>query len=182
MFSGKTTELIKRIHAYPPGTNFVAFKPEIDDRYSPTNIVSHDGEEIEAQAVPNAHAIMELAGQAAVVAIDEIHFFDDTLIDVCKQLAARGMVVVCCGLDRDMWGDPFLLIEKLGRIARSSILSCPCKVCGRPANRTHRTIPLLDANLVGGPESFEPRCEECFEPPSQPKPKDARGAARKPAT
>ena len=76
MFSGKTTELIRRIEALPPTANIVTLKPAVDDRYSPTHIVTHDGQQADAQTVENAQQIIEQAVDAQVVVIDEIHFFD----------------------------------------------------------------------------------------------------------
>ncbi len=182
MFSGKTTELIRRIEALEPSTAIVTLKPAIDNRYSPTHIVTHDRQTATAQTVENARAILDrVAGAGAeVVAIDEIHFFDDAIIEVCQELARRGMRVICTGLGLDMWGDVFPHVEKLSRIAETTVLTTECKACGRPANRTHRTVPLVDHNLVGGPEEFEPRCEKCFTPPASPKPASTTGLAQPP--
>ena len=180
MFSGKTTESIRRIEALAPSTRIVTLKPAIDDRYSPTHIVTHHRQTATAQTVQDARAILGRVGGAEVVAIDEIHFFDDAIVEVCQELAQRGMRVICTGLDLDMWGDVFPHVEKLSRIAETTVLTAECKACGRPANRTHRTVPLLDNNLVGGPEEFEPRCEKCFTPPAAPKPAGATGLAQPP--
>ncbi|MCH8969403.1 MAG: thymidine kinase, partial [Planctomycetes bacterium] len=143
MFSGKTTELIRRIEALAPSTAIVTLKPAIDDRYSSTHIVTHHRQTATAQTVENAPAILDRVGDAEVVAIDEIHFFGDAIVEVCQELAKRGMRVICTGLDLDMWGDVFPHVE-LSRIAETTVLTAECKACGRPANRTHRTVPLLD--------------------------------------
>lgn len=180
MFSGKTTELIRRIEALEPSAKLVTLKPAIDDRYSPTHIVTHHRQTAAAQTVHNAGAILDHVGDAEVVAIDEIHFFDDAIVDVCQGLAKRGVRVICTGLDRDMWGDVFPHVERLSQIADTAILTAECNACGQPANRTHRTVPLIDGNLVGGPGEFEPRCEKCFSPPSAPKPADTTGLAQPP--
>ena len=180
MFSGKTTELIRRIEALAPSTGIVTLKPAIDDRYSPTHIVTHHRLTATAQTVENARAILDCVGDAEVVAIDEIHFFDDVIVEVCRALASRGVRVICTGLDRDMWGDGFPHVERLSLIADTTVLTAECKACGRPANRTHRTVPLVDNNLVGGPDEFEPRCEKCFTPPAAPKPAGTPGLAQPP--
>ena len=180
MFSGKTTELIRRIETLAPSTGIVTLKPAIDDRYSPTHIVTHHRQTATAQTVQNARAILDCVGDAEVVAIDEIHFFDDVIVEVCQELASRGVRVICTGLDRDMWGDGFPHVERLSLIADTTVLTAECKACGRPANRTHRTVPLVDNNLVGGPDEFEPRCERCFSPPAAPKPSGTTGLAQPP--
>ena len=180
MFSGKTTELIRRIEALAPSTRIVTLKPAIDDRYSPTHIVTHHRRTATAQTVQDARAILDRVGDAEVVAIDEIHFFNDGIVEVCRALASRGVRVICTGLDRDMWGDIFPHVERLSQIADTAILTAVCNACGQPANRTHRTVPLIDGNLVGGPGEFEPRCEQCFSPPAAPKPADTTGLAQPP--
>lgn len=178
MFSGKTTELIRRIEALAPAAKLVTLKPAIDDRYSSTDIVTHDGRTVTAQTVANAGLIIERAAGADVVVIDEIHFIDDGIVDACSQLAHKGLRVICSGLDRDMWGDVFPHVERLSRIADTTVLTAECKSCGLRANRTYRTAPLLDNNLVGGPEVFEPRCEKCFKAPATPKPTGTTGLAQ----
>ena len=180
MFSGKTTELIRRIEALALSAKVLTLKPAIDNRYSSTDIVTHDRQTSRARAVGNAREIMGLAADADVVAVDEIHFFDNAIVEVCRELARRGKRVICTGLDRDMWGDVFPHVEKLSRIAETSVLTTACKSCGRPANRTHRTVPLLNGNLVGGPDEFQPRCEKCFRPPQAPKPAGTIGLAQSP--
>jgi len=179
MFSGKTTELIDRINALAPGTKIVTLKPAIDDRYSNTDLVTHNGRTAQARTVEHSNEIAEQAGEAEVVVIDEIHFFDDAIVQTCQQLARRGVRVICSGLDRDMWGDIFAHVEQLSRLAETTLLTTTCKACGGSANRTHRTVPLMDDNLVGGPDEFEPRCENCFTPPTAPKPAHTPGLAER---
>lgn len=178
MFSGKTTELIRRVRSYCsvctaqhdfPGL-VIALKPAIDDRYSPTDIVSHDGQRLAAQTVGSPREILDRPDQADIVAIDEIHFFDDSIVEVCRTLSERDIHVICCGLDRDMWGDEFPHVQRLSRFAETMVMHGVCRRCGRPADRTQRITPLLGDNLVGGPEAFEPRCAACFSPPASPKP------------
>ena len=180
MFSGKTTELIRRIKALAPSTRVVTLKPAIDNRYSATDIVTHDQQTSSARTVGSAREIMGLAADADVIAVDEIHFFDDSIVKVCQGLAKRGKRVICTGLDRDMWGDIFKHVEELSRIAETTVLTTVCKACGNQANRTQRTVPLLNGNLVGGAEEFEPRCERCFTPPEAPKPAGTIGLAQSP--
>ncbi|MCH8853881.1 MAG: thymidine kinase, partial [Planctomycetes bacterium] len=94
MFSGKTTELIDRINALAPGTKIVTLKPAIDDRYSNTDLVTHNGRTAQARTVEHSNEIAEQAGEAEVVVIDEIHFFDDAIVETCQQLARRGVRVI----------------------------------------------------------------------------------------
>ena len=58
MYSGKSEELIRRLkRAKIAKQNIVVFKPQIDDRYSKKDVVSHSGDSIEAIAINNSNQI-----------------------------------------------------------------------------------------------------------------------------
>jgi len=108
MFSGKTEELIRRLKR----ANFAhqrvqIFKPALDVRYSDKDVVSHDRNSIESNNVDSSQNILLLATDVDVIGIDEVQFFDDGIVDVCNQLADRGVRVICAGLDMDYLGNPF---------------------------------------------------------------------------
>ena len=118
MFSGKTEELIRRLNrARLAKQKLEIFKPAIDIRYHDSNVVSHDENEIRSTPVQFANDILLLAGESDVVGIDEAQFFDDTLLEVCEQLAAQGKRVVIAGLDMDFEGVPFGPVPGLIAIA-----------------------------------------------------------------
>ena len=50
-----------------------------------------------ARVVRTPEAILELAAGCDVVGVDEGQFLDDSLIDVCEELVARGVRVVIAG-------------------------------------------------------------------------------------
>ena len=109
MFSGKTEELIRRVKRALYGRQKVqAFKPRIDDRYDPTQIVSHGAIAIEAVPVANSESLMRRVEDGTqVVAIDEAQFFDRGIVEVCNELANQGRRVILAGLDQDYLGRPF---------------------------------------------------------------------------
>ena len=87
MFSGKTEELIRRVRrAKSHSSTWPVFKPKLDDRYSASQVASHDGGHAEAEVIEPAAEIMEkLAPQTTVVvAIDEAQFFDWGVADVAR--------------------------------------------------------------------------------------------------
>ncbi len=43
----------------------------------------------------------ELDPDTTVVAIDEVQFFDEGVVEVCEALAEQGRRVICAGLDMD---------------------------------------------------------------------------------
>jgi thymidine kinase len=108
MFSGKTEELIRRLKRAKFARQKVEiFKPAIDTRYSEEEVVSHDHTSILSRPVESSGAIMLLSSDIDVVGIDEAQFFDQGIVDVCNELANRGVRVICAGLDMDFKGVPF---------------------------------------------------------------------------
>jgi thymidine kinase len=174
MFSGKTEELIRRLRrAQIARQTIQVFKPIIDNRYAEEAIASHNGLQIKAQPVADSEALRKrIDPEATVIAVDEVQFFDEGLVDVCSDLADQGKRVICAGLDMDFRGEPFGPIPKLLAIAeRVDKLQAICVVCGNPASRTQRLIegdpacyndPVV---LVGASEVYEARCREHHEVP-----------------
>lgn len=171
MFSGKTTELL-RLLSTSPSDRTAAFKHAVDRRYLPDAIVSHGGLSRPAIAVASARELAGYVGDGiTVVGIDEAHFFDHDLLGVVQDLVGRGMDVIITALDLNSWGCPFPVVASLVRRAdRQTAMSAVCAQCGSAADHTQRITPIVGGDLVGGSESFEPRCRECWRPPPEPPP------------
>jgi thymidine kinase len=169
MFSGKTEELIRRLRrAQIARQNVAIFKPIIDDRYASDRLVSHDQQSIPSIPVRHPREILEKGRDAQVLGIDEVQFFDRTVVDVCQQLAVSGKRVIVAGLDTDYRAQPFEPVPELLAVAEYiTKVYAVCVVCGNPANRTQRVVKRGDRILVGGREVYEPRCRRCFEPPEE---------------
>jgi thymidine kinase len=172
MFSGKTEELIRRLRrALIAKQQVQVFKPIIDNRYHVERVTSHNGLDFDAQPVPTAKDILAaLDPETTVVAIDEVQFFDQDVIDVCEQLAEAGKRVICAGLDMDFRGVPFgPMPDLLARAELVDKLHAICVICGEPASRTQRLIEGRPAAfddpivLVGAAEVYEARCRQCHE-------------------
>jgi thymidine kinase len=167
MFSGKSEELIRRTRrAIIARQTIQVFKPIIDDRYGIERVVSHDGQDIEAQAVASPTDLKQaIRTGTTVVAIDEAQFFDSSLVAIVEELAARGLRVIIAGLDTDFRGEPFGSMPTLMCIAEEVLkLNAICVVCGEQACRTQRLVNGKPAHyndpviMVGAHESYEPRC------------------------
>lgn len=172
MFSGKSEELIRRLRrAVIARQKVQAFKPEMDDRYSPDDIVSHDERRIECTKVERASEILDLIeDETRVVAIDEAQFLGEGLVEVCEDLAYRGKRVIVAGLDQDFRGKPFEPIPQLLALAENITKTMAvCMVCGAPANKTQRLIESDERIVVGAGETYEPRCRKCYRPPKSTK-------------
>lgn len=174
MFSGKTEELIRRLRrAQIARQRIQVFKPVIDIRYAEKAIASHNGLQEQAIPISGSEALVAVIDHTAdVVAIDEIQFFDEGILQVCNDLADQGKRVICAGLDMDFRGHPFGPIPRLLAIAeRVDKLQAICVVCGKPASRTQRLIEGQPAFyddpvvLVGASEVYEARCRKHHEVP-----------------
>ena len=174
MFSGKTEELLRRLRrAVIARQNVQLFKPAIDNRYGVTTVASHDGAKWEGTVVGEATEILNLVEpETHVIAIDEVQFFEDAIVDVCDALALQGKRVIVAGLDLDFRGEPFGPMPALMAKAESvRKLHAICMVCGGEASRTQRLIngkpayyedPIV---LIGAAESYEARCRGCHQVP-----------------
>ena len=170
MYSGKSEELIRRLkRAKIAKQNIVVFKPQIDDRYSKKDVVSHSGDSIEAIAINNSNQIYDyIDDKTQVVGIDEVQFFDDNIVDVAIDLADQGIRVITAGLDMDFKGEAFGPTPRLLAVSEFvDKIQAICSVCGQPATRSQRLIDGKPARYndpiiqVGAVESYEARCRKC---------------------
>jgi thymidine kinase len=172
MFAGKTEELIRRIKRIDYAKKEVlVFRPRIDNRYSDNEVVSHSNYRHFAITIDSASEIANHVNKNTyAIAVDEVQFFDHSLVDVCEQYANQGMRVILAGLDKDFRGEVFgIMGDLLVRAEFVDKLSAICNVCGNPATRTQRLIEGKPAHyndpivLVGASEAYEPRCRHCHD-------------------
>lgn len=178
MFAGKSEEIIRRVKVLQfARKNIKVFKPIVDNRYSLSQVVSHDGSKVEAVAVEKASQILDSVDETTdVVIIDEVQFFDDDIVEVCQILTSRKINVIAVGLDLDFRGEPFGPMPKLLTLAEFvTKLTAICSKCGGTATRTQRIIDGIPASyddpivLIGASEKYEARCRKCHEVLNKPK-------------
>lgn len=164
MFSGKTEELIRRIRrALFANQTVKIFKPQIDVRYSETEVVSHDSHSVASTPVENSSMIPDLVGDARVVGIDEAQFFDEGIVSVCQELARRGIRVIVAGLDMDYLGNPFGPMPALMAVAEDiTKVHAICVRCGDLAYVSHRLSRSDKLVELGEKDIYEPICRACF--------------------
>ena len=165
MFSGKTEELIRRMkRAVFAHQKVEIFKPAIDTRYSDEDVVSHDSNSIRSTPVESSASILLLSSDIDVVGIDEAQFLYDGLVDVCNQLANRGVRVIIAGLDMDFKGVPFGPIPALCAIADDvTKVHAICVKCGNHAYLSHRIVSGDKRVMLGEQTEYEPLCRECYQ-------------------
>lgn len=166
MFSGKTEELLRRIHrAQFANQHIELFKPALDTRYDDINVVSHNETSMSSTPVHNSSEILLYVNieVVQVVAIDEVQFFDDGILDVCNTLANAGVRVIVSGLDMDYLGNPFGPMPKLMAMAEYVTKHhAICMRCGNLAHYSHRIVASEGQVLLGEKDSYEPLCRHCF--------------------
>ena len=177
MFSGKSEELIRRVRRATLARKKVqVYKSHLDERYGGVQVISsHDGGRVEAEPIQSSVEVMEhTRPDTEVVAVDEVQFLDDGIVSVANALADRGVRVILAGTDMDFRGRPFGPMGPLLAIAEKiDKLNAICVICGNPATRNQRLIDGAPAPAegptiqVGGLESYEARCRECHDVPSE---------------
>lgn len=164
MFSGKTEELIRRLkRAQLAHQKVEIFKPSLDVRYSDMDVVTHDGDSIRSTPVENSMSILLLSSNCEVIGIDEAQFFDQNLINVCNELAERGVRVIVAGLDMDYTGKPFGPMPNLCAISDDvTKVHAICMRCGALAYLSHRKVENNHQVMLGEVNEYEPLCRECY--------------------
>lgn len=164
MFSGKTEELIRRLRrAQFANQKIEIFKPSLDKRYSDVEVVSHDSHKITSTPIDDACRMLEVSSDVQVVGVDEAQFFGMNLVDVCQELANRGVRVIVAGLDTDYKGVPFGPIPMLMAVAEDvQKVHAICVRCGNLANHSHRLSKSRDLVLLGEKDIYEPLCRDCY--------------------
>lgn len=179
MFSGKTSELIRLVEreVYAKRRGAI-FKASFDQRFSSREVVTHNGLRYEAHSIEaSAEGIARISDVVGsdhvdVIGVDEVNFFPREIVPLLDSLASERKVIAC-GLNLNFAAEPFpSTMELAARADRVRYLSAVCVVCGQEATRTQRLIggkpapkgsPVI---VVGGKELYEPRCRNCYQPPT----------------
>ncbi len=164
MFSGKTEELIRRVNrALIAKQKVEIFKPVIDQRFHPTNVVSHDERHIKSVPVHFSKEILTLSTGCDVVGIDEAQFFDSHIVEVCNALANEGKRVIVAGLDMDFEGKPFGPMPDLLAVAEFvTKLHAICARTGNLASFSFRLAGDSSRIKIGEKEMYEARSRSSF--------------------
>ncbi|CAG8571295.1 9945_t:CDS:2 [Paraglomus brasilianum] len=97
MFSGKTGLLIAKYNQSKNYRKCLVFKPVLDNRYSETEIVSHDKDKIKAIPINSIQDIERYKDQGENIYIDEIHFFKEDVNTYLNNLANQNKEIVVAG-------------------------------------------------------------------------------------
>ena len=164
MFSGKTTYLIKQweINKLKNIPTLVINYSE-DNRYSKTNLSSHDKVEIPCLKLSMMCDIYNhIKDNTKYILINEAQFFPD-LYDVVKNLMhGKELSIIVSGLDSDFKIEKFGQILDLIPIANYiEKLTSVCYNCKNHASFTKRKIPNATQKLIGTNDIYEATCRRC---------------------
>jgi len=163
MFSGKSTELIRRLKRYRVAQYEVLIvKYDKDNRYNDGGIATHCGQSLPAVA---AHSLAFLSGKADeydVIGIDEGQFFPD-IVPWCEDMANRGKVVVVAALDGTFQRKAFCDILELVPLAEKvTKLVAVCMVCFKDAAFSKRITAEDSVEVIGGADKYMAVCRGCY--------------------
>jgi thymidine kinase len=169
MFSGKSTELIRKIRlAKTINKKVLVIKPLIDNRYDVNKIVSHSFESEICENVPTLKVLDEKIQTYDLIVIDEGQFFPDLKELVLKWVELDKKDVIVGGLDGDFKRQPIgQILDLIPYADKCEKISSLCLVCndGTAGIFTHRKISenaTKNQIQVGGAESYMPLCRKHF--------------------
>lgn len=162
MFSGKSTELLRRLHDVD--SKFILLKPKLDTRYSLDEVITHSGEKKSAFVVNNVSEIFNNLNDIKIIGIDEAQFFSYSIVEDCLKLKKLGCTVIVAGLNKDYLNEEFKSVYGLIDIADSTTkLYAICNKCKKPASRSHRLSNETSKIFLGYKDCYEPLCKKCYE-------------------
>lgn len=183
MFSGKSTELIKRIRCHRVlSRNVLCITHGIDKRYNELlekregrgdsgkdspKIITHNLDHISSiAAFQLADISREKIEQADVICIEEAQFFNDLYENVLMYVNQFQKYVIVCGLDGDFQAQPFInvmrLIPHADNVMKLSALCMDCKD-GTAATFTKRLhSDNHEQIVVGGSDLYKSVCRFHF--------------------
>lgn len=157
MWSGKTTELLRRYRRYTiGGKKCLLVKYKGDTRYDNSKVVTHDGVMIDAVVCEYLYEVDKCIGGYDVVCIDEVQFYKDADIFI-DYWANQGKIIEACGLNGTFNRTEFPVISKLLPLTENlTFLKAVCKETGNDAVYSNINVVVEGNNteIIGGSEKY----------------------------
>ena len=159
MFSGKSTELTRRIKRHKVVGRTVLVVDSVRDTRDPDDVVkTHDSEKMTCLKTDNL--IDCLNTTSSVIAVDEAQFFTG-LRDFVEQALAMGKHVILAGLDGDFqqmkFGEILDIIPLADEVVKLTALCMDC-LDGTPGPFTKRIVHSTEQELVGSADIYKAVC------------------------
>lgn len=165
MFSGKTSELIRRLKRLKIiGKKIMVVNSAKDTRSLDEVLKTHDNVKFDCFKVLHLPDLEknEAFENADIIAIDEAQFFVGLKVFVEKCLKL-GKSVILAGLDGDSFQRKFgELLDCIPLASEVSKLSALCMCCndGTPGPFTKRIVDNMELELIGGSDMYIAVCGE----------------------
>jgi thymidine kinase len=165
MFSGKTSELIRRLKRLKVIDKQILVVNSAKDTRSPEEVLkTHDNVKFNCFKVYDLYDLMDKSAfeDAEIIAIDEAQFFPNLkkFVESCLDM---GKDVILAGLDGDAfqrkWGE---LLDCIPMATEVTKLSALCMRCGNGnlGPFTKRTVENTELELIGGSDMYEAVCQK----------------------
>ncbi len=170
MFSGKSTELLRRIRrVLTTKKKCVLITPKKTERYGIDTLCTHDNSIITDKNINTVvvkESIEDLTfneSEFDTIFIDEAQFIDGVCEFVINN-SRRGLNVVVSCLDMDFKTDPFTNVSYLLSIAHNvKKLHSLCYYCCNKASYSERLTESKEVFLVGTNAEYRACCKDCFD-------------------
>lgn len=163
MFSGKSTEIIRRVRKYRAAKSSVlVIKYAEDTRYSSEDLATHDRSQLEALPTKVLAAVEPEAMKYDVIAIDEGQFYPD-IVEYAEKWANAGKTIIISALDGTWQRKPFASIAALMSMAdQVDKLYAVCYKCGNNAPFSARLTTETEEVVIGGADKYVACCRKCW--------------------
>jgi len=170
MFSGKTTELMRRMKRYQIANyDCLIVKYAKDVRYDNCGIATHDKQVLPAVSCEVLADLQSEALKHDIIGIDEGQFFPD-IVPFCDKMANQGKIVIVAALDGDFQKKGFGTILNLVPLAEHVMkLTAVCMNCYNEASFTKRKGSETKVEVIGGAEKYLAVCRKCHMSPMKPR-------------
>jgi len=163
MFSGKSTELIRRLKRYEIARySCLIVKYAKDVRYDCESIATHDQQTLKAISTDKLKDLKVNLEDYDVIGIDEGQFFPD-VVEFSEDMANKGKTVVIAALDGTFQRKAFAAILELVPLAEHVIkLNAVCMNCFGEGSFTKRISADQEVEVIGGADKYMATCRSCF--------------------
>lgn len=169
MFSGKSSEMIRRIRRHTIAKKkCIIIKYSKDTRYNgkeekEEKVYTHDLVSHKAVSCEKLYQLSKyLFDNVDVIGIDEGQFFSD-LVSFCEDYANKGKLVIVAGLDGTYQRKPFETIINLIPLSETVIkLNAVCIECRGDASFSKRIGNEIQLEVIGGADKYSAVCRKCF--------------------
>ena len=166
MFSGKSTEIIKRVRLLKLiNKKILILKPKVDNRYIEDKITSHNYESVDCIVLPSLNDLTVDITNYDTIIIDEAQFFNDLKETVINWLENYNIDIIITGLDGDFEKNSIgQILELIPHAEKCKKINSLCNMCndGTEGCFSFRKVESKNKILVGGFESYIPVCRKHY--------------------